>query len=90
MKVNLHRGRHRDQACASCRSRYLFSIEDNARLPGLADAIQRDMSAAMSETVDRVCFNGDSGANENSADITGLAHGGCLRGDPDASQQGQG
>ena len=50
----------------------IYSIEDNARLPGLADAIQRDMSAAMSETVDRVCFNGDNGANENSADITGL------------------
>ena len=50
----------------------IYSIEDNARLPGLADAIQRDMSAAMAETVDRVCFNGDNGANENSADITGL------------------
>ena len=68
----------------------IYSIEDNARLPGLADAIQRDMSAAMAETVDRVCFNGDNGANENSADITGLADGGCLRDDPDASQQGQG
>ena len=72
VKVNLHRGRHRDQARTSCCSRHLFSIEDNARLPGLADAIQRDMSAAMAETVDRVCFNGDNGANENSADITGL------------------
>ena len=50
----------------------IYSIEDNARLPGLADAIQRDMGAAMSETVDRVCFNGDLGANEGGADIVGM------------------
>ena len=50
----------------------VYSIEDDMRLPGLADAIERDMRAAMSETVDRVVFNGDTGANENQADITGM------------------
>ena len=50
----------------------VYSIEDEARLPGLADAIARDMGAAMVESVDRAVFNGDSGANENVADITGL------------------
>ena len=50
----------------------VYSIEDNARLPGLADAILRDMRAAMVEKIDRTVFVGDSGANENTADITGL------------------
>ena len=50
----------------------VYSIEDNARLPGLADAIQRDMRAAMVEKIDRSIFVGDSGAGENTADITGL------------------
>ena len=50
----------------------VYSIEDNARLPGLADAIGRDMRAAMVEKVDRTVFVGDTGANENTADIAGL------------------
>lgn len=50
----------------------IYSIEDNLRLPGLADAIMRDMRAAMTEGIDRKIFVGDSGANENGADITGL------------------
>ena len=50
----------------------VYSIEDNARLPGLADAIGRDMRAAMVERIDRTIFVGDDGANENTADITGL------------------
>ena len=49
-----------------------YSVEDDARLPGLAQAIRRDLSAAMVEKIDRTIFLGDSGANENSADITGL------------------
>ena len=49
-----------------------YSIEDDMRLPGLSDAIERDMRMAMSETVDRVCFNGDSGANEASGDVVGM------------------
>ena len=50
----------------------VYSIEDDARLPGLADAIMRDLRAAMVEKIDRTVFRGDTGANENSADITGL------------------
>ena len=50
----------------------IYSIEDNARLPGLADAIMRDMARAMTERIDKKIFTGDSGANENDADITGL------------------
>ena len=49
-----------------------YSVEDDARLPGLAAAIRRDLSAAMVEKIDRTIFLGDSGANENTADITGL------------------
>ena len=50
----------------------IYSIEDDMRLPGLADAIERDMKMAMVESVDITVFKGDSGANENVADITGL------------------
>ena len=31
----------------------IFSIEDDLRLPGLSDAIERDMRAAMTETIDQ-------------------------------------
>ena len=48
----------------------VYSVEDNARLPGLADAITRDMGAAMAESIDRKVFTGDSSGNEN--DIVGL------------------
>ena len=50
----------------------VYSIEDDMRLPGLSEAIERDMRAAMTESVDLVVFNGDAGANENTADIVGL------------------
>ena len=50
----------------------IYSIEDNMRLPGLADAIERDMRMAVMERVDRSCFIGDAGANEAGADVTGL------------------
>lgn len=50
----------------------IYSIEDDLRLPGLGDAIRRDMSMAMMESIDRAVFVGDAGANENGADITGL------------------
>ena len=53
--------------------RAVFSIEDAARLPGLEDALQRDLSMALAEGIDRVIFLGDDGANENTADITGLS-----------------
>ena len=50
----------------------IYSVEDDSRVPGLADAIVRDMNAGMAETIDKAIFKGDTGANENSADITGL------------------
>ena len=50
----------------------IYSIEDDARLPGIASAIERDMRMAMTESVDLAVFNGDDGANEAGADIVGL------------------
>lgn len=50
----------------------IYSIEDDLRLPGMSDAIERDMRAAMTEKIDRIIFVGDAGANEANADITGL------------------
>ena len=50
----------------------VYSIEDDMRLPGLSEAIERDMRMAMTESVDLTVFKGDSGANENTADITGM------------------
>ena len=49
-----------------------YTLEDDTRLPGLSDAITRDMRAAMTEKIDRAIFVGDDGANENSADIVGF------------------
>ena len=42
------------------------------RLPGLSDAIERDMRMAMTESVDLTVFNGDDGASETTADIVGM------------------
>ena len=56
----------------------IYSVEDDARVPGLADAIIRDMRMGMVESVDRAIFNGDAGANENTADITGLQTAGIV------------
>ena len=50
----------------------VYSIEDDTRLPGIASAIERDMKAAMMESVDLAVFNGDANANENTADIVGM------------------
>ena len=50
----------------------LYTIEDDARLPGLSAAIERDMRAAMVESVDLAVFKGDAGANEDTADVVGL------------------
>lgn len=49
-----------------------FSNEDMYRLPGLEDALRRDLTSALTEGVDRAIFVGDAGANENTADIAGL------------------
>ena len=50
----------------------VYSIEDDARLPGLGAAIQRDMQMAMVESVDLAVFKGDDGANETGADVVGM------------------
>ena len=50
----------------------VYSIEDHARVPGLSDAILRDMREGIVEKVDRTIFRGDDTANENTADIAGL------------------
>ena len=50
----------------------IYSIEDDARLPGLGAAIERDMRMAMTESVDLAVFNGDAGANETGADVVGM------------------
>ena len=50
----------------------VYSIEDDARLPGLGAAIERDMRMAMVESVDRAVFNGDGGADEDIADVVGM------------------
>ena len=52
--------------------RALFTIEDAARLPGLEDALVRDLRMAMTEGVDRTIFVGDDGATPNTGDIAGL------------------
>ena len=52
--------------------RAVFSEEDAMRLPTLEQALRRDLNMALVEGVDRVVFVGDTGANENSADIAGL------------------
>ena len=49
-----------------------YSMEDAARLPGLDDALVRDLRIGLMEAVDKAVFLGDDGANENGADITGL------------------
>ena len=52
--------------------RAVFTIEDAARLPGLEDALVRDLRMALTEGVDRTIFVGDDGANEAAGDIAGL------------------
>ena len=50
----------------------VFSSEDAARLPGLEDALARDMRMSVMEAVDRAVFNADAGADGTDADIAGL------------------
>ena len=50
----------------------VFSREDDLRNPGLQDALTRDLRMALMDAVDLAVFEGDSTANENTADITGL------------------
>ena len=50
----------------------VFSREDDLRNPGLQDALTRDLRSALMDAVDLSVFEGDSNANEDTADITGL------------------
>ena len=50
----------------------VFSREDDLRNPGLQIALTRDLRMAVSDAVDLAVFEGDTGANEDTADITGL------------------
>ncbi len=52
--------------------RAVFTLEDAARISGLEDAITRDIRTSIMEGIDRAVFLGDAGANENSANVTGL------------------
>ena len=53
--------------------RAVFNIEDTARLPGLEEALRRDLGMALMESVDRSIFLGDAGPTTAAQDITGLA-----------------
>ena len=52
--------------------RAVFVMEDEARLPGLEQALRRDLSMALTEGIDRAIFLGDAGATGTDADIVGL------------------
>ena len=49
-----------------------FSKEDTFRLPGLEDALTRDLRMALMDGIDKAVFLGDDGATGNDADIAGL------------------
>ena len=50
----------------------IFSREDDLRLPGLEEAITRDLRMGLMDAVDLAIFEGDAGATGTTADITGL------------------
>ena len=51
---------------------FRFAGEDSMRVPGLEDALVRDMRMALRERMDYVVFQGDDGATPNAGDIDGL------------------
>lgn len=52
--------------------RAVFNIEDAARLPQLEDALRRDLSMALMDSIDKAVFLGDSGPSTAAYDVTGL------------------
>lgn len=52
--------------------RLVFNSEDTARVPGLSEALEREIRMALTEGIDRAIFLGDTGAGGTDADITGL------------------
>ena len=53
--------------------RAVFNEEDAMRLPGLEDALRRDLGMALTEGIDRSIFIGDAGANGGTADVADIA-----------------
>ena len=54
------------------RARLVFSMEDDLRVPGLEQALRRDLEMEMVEGVDRAIFIGDDSATTAANDITGF------------------
>ena len=50
----------------------VYTVEDAARVPGLSSALRRDIASAMVERQDYILFRGDSGANEDDADVDSI------------------
>ena len=50
-----------------------YTVEDSARLPGLSDAVRRDMSMGLADAIDQAIFIGDAGATSTDDDIAGLS-----------------
>ena len=50
----------------------VFNREDDLRVPGLEDALMRDLRMALMDSTDAAVFNGDAGASGTDSDITGL------------------
>jgi len=57
---------------ARAAARAVFSSTDAHRLPGLEDALVRDLRAALLDSIDKAVFVGDASANEARADVSGL------------------
>ncbi|MCY4479868.1 MAG: hypothetical protein OXB97_08220 [Rhodospirillales bacterium] len=53
--------------------RLVFNTEDEARVPMLEEALNRDLRMALTEGVDRAIFLGDAGATGTDADIVGFS-----------------
>ena len=52
--------------------RAVFNVEDAARVPGLEDALQRDLRMALVESMDTAMLSGDNNADDTTEDVTGL------------------
>ncbi len=52
--------------------RAVYTAEDAARLPGLSDAIRRDMRRSAAEGLDRIAFLGDTSPSTDADDVKGL------------------
>ena len=53
-------------------SHVVFSEEDELRIPGLGDALVRNLRGALAESIDVAIFVGDDAGTGSDADITGL------------------